>query len=666
MMLDQVGQMAVYTVKAGGSNALVAVKQIMIVLLGIEAGGAGDGRDAYWLQLQAIKHDDSRLVATVLIDDPLLTPEHTANTRIMRYIYQEGDLQPIEYVNAIRGGAVTSEFGLLENFFPVFEADGLKETLFPESGRYLGLDIEKTETRNTDATVPTHVLRLELDPELLIGTGRNAREVEGKRIWTGDDYQYRRFEQADYDEMIEAGINYFRVDLKQEQWVWRRPVFYLANHVDQYPEMFYRANCRGMTMFMDEPAIHQAWYFQAHPEVAVALKGPAGAARMLEARVKESYKKGNYGSNRLFGLLRRKYDMGDLVIEEDHYPAWETMEWSAYYQMKAGLPGVVHECRYTDKADVNVLNAEFDARIPDETVNIFKIKNAFFRGAARIFEGDWGIAIYGQSEQSISPLAVTTAYDMGARNVWYWTSDRLHHLPYAEQLQLTRHLRAHQKKHSRKPLSELRQVAHTAIVMPDGYIMSTYSMYAVSVFHYDRCNEHGLKYRDVLHPAALQVERCIKRNIPFDIVYNDGTPGWQEYDEAIVIDEKGVARWYKKGKLIGDPPLPPRTAEEDSPKPPTIHIRVERDKENPLTIKFVADIDNDGKPAGLRTRDWGTPNWKTIEAVWHVFENPDYPAFATGGSLEHTFAKPGSYRVSAWTCGEHGTVARDELFVVIP
>jgi hypothetical protein len=255
---------------------------------------------------------------------------------------------------------------------------------------------------------------------------------------------------------------------------------------------------------------------------------------------------------------------------------------------------------------------------------------------------------------------------MGARYVWYWTSDRLHHLPYPEQLELTRHLRAHQKTHPRKPLPKLRKAAHNVVVMPDGYVMSTYSMYAVSVFHYDRPNEHGLKYREVLHPAALQVERCVKQNIPFDIVYNDGTPGWQEYDEAVVIDEKGVAKWYKKGKLIGDPPLPSRTVEEDSPKPPTIHIRIERDKDKPLAVKFVADIDNDGKPAGLRTRDWGTPNWKTIEAIWHVFENPDIPAFGIGGELEHTFARPGTYRVSAWTCNDKGTVARDELSVVIP
>ncbi|NLE59745.1 MAG: hypothetical protein GX616_15405, partial [Planctomycetes bacterium] len=208
-LIEQVGQAAVYTVNAGGGAKLNVVRELMIVLLGIEAGAAGDGRDACWLQLQVVKDSGVTLTATVLVDDPLLTFDHTGKARVLRYIYQEGDQRPIEYVNAVRGGAVTPVFGLLPNFFPAFEKNDLGKTLFPDGGKYLGHKIEKKATRKVEANVPRDVLRLELDPEMIVGTGRNCREVEGRRVWTGDDYQYRPFVEADYDEMIDAGINCF-------------------------------------------------------------------------------------------------------------------------------------------------------------------------------------------------------------------------------------------------------------------------------------------------------------------------------------------------------------------------------------------------------------------------------------------------------------------------
>ncbi|HPD30773.1 MAG TPA: hypothetical protein PLL20_12310 [Phycisphaerae bacterium] len=668
-LVEQVGQAAVYVVNAGGGAKLNAVRELMIVLLGIEAGAAGGGRDACWLQLQVVKHNGVTLTATVLVDDPLLTPEHTGKARVLRYIYQEGDHQPIEYVNGIRGGAFTTVFGLLPNFFPAFEKDDLEKTLFPDSGKYLGHKIEKKATRKVDAHVPRNVLRLELDPEMLVGTGRNCREVEGRRVWTGDEYQYRTFEKADYDEMIDAGINYFWVDRRQEEWVRNRPVFFLKWHGNKpdYPEMFYRANCRGISMFMDEPAVHMAWFFQRHGPFTKTLSGPAGAARFLEARVRDDIKTGNYSQLRLHDMLRNQYDLGDMTIRENHYPAWETMEWSVYYQMKAGLPGAVHEGRYTNKADVNVFNAEYDTRIPDTPENNMRIRYAWFRGAARMFKGDWGTAIYGQCEESVAPLAVTMAWDMGARYVWYWTSDRLHHMPYAEQLALTRHLREHARKNPRKPLAELNRAARAVILLPDGYVLTGFHMYETNVFHLDRINEKGLRYRDVLKPAALQMERYLKESIPFDIIYNDGTPGWEEYDEAVIVGEDGSARWYKKGQHVGDPPLPQRTPAELASKAPVIRIRHEQPAADaaPLSVKLIADIDNDGKPVGLRTRDWGTPNWTYMEAFWRVYDDLAEPRFHIGRTLEHTFRKPGAYRITAWTCNEDGVAGRTETTILV-
>ena len=141
-----------------------------------------------------------------------------------------------------------------------------------------------------------------------------------------------------------------------------RPVFYLVSRRPrflEYPEMFYRANCRGTTMFMDEPGVHIVWCARLWMEHMRGFDHPARIARLLETRVRETYESahgyGKYGLDRLLRIA--PFDLGDLSLPETHYPAWETLEWSAYYQMKAGLPGVVHEGRYVLGQYPQVVNA---------------------------------------------------------------------------------------------------------------------------------------------------------------------------------------------------------------------------------------------------------------------------------------------------------------------
>lgn len=672
-LASQVSQAAVYGVRAGGGDGLTVIRELLIVLLGIEAGVAGGGGDAYWLQLQATKVDGAVLTATVLVDDPRLSPARTGNTRVLRYIYQEGHEQPVEYVDAVRGTAVTTVFGLVPNFFPVFDEADLRDTLFPDRGTYLGLPIVKRETRKVTAAVPSDVLRLELDPELIIGTSRNFRDVEGERIWSGEDYTYRRFEQADYEEMIDAGVNHFRVDETQAEWVRRRPVFYVKRPRERflYPEAFYRANWRGMTMYMDEPAVHLAWFFHAHSGLAKSLDGPAAAARMLERLVTRTHADPGDGRMALHNYIQRWFDLGTLTLAEDHYPAWETQAWSAWYQLKAGLSGVVHEGRYINHVEVRMLNAHFDARIPDTPEAPFSIHHAWFRGAARTFGGDWGTSIYGQCERAVAPLALTEAYDRGARYAWFWTSDRRHHVPYAEQLELTRHLRRHARAHPRPPMDTLRDAARAAIVVPDGYVLSDYypivpnALWCTEVFHLDRLNGHGLSYRDVLRPVALQIERYLREDIPFDLLYDDGNPAWRDYEEAVIVSEDGTARWFRDGEPAGTPPEPSRSPAELAIEPPEITI-VDQTSANadPLTIHLTARIENVDGPIGFRSFDWNTQDWEQVEAFWSIYEDPDEPAYRpVGRELHFTFKEPGRYKVRAWTCNEHGMAARDEAWI---
>lgn len=665
-------QAATYKVIGSGSG-LKLISSIMLMI----AGPTPD--DHYWLSLSIEKTDGKRLVASALVDDPHLCPARVASTRVLRYIYQEGDHRPIEYVNAIRGGAVTTPFGLLSRFFPVFSEPDLEGELLPTRGRFLGCAIERTSRKTVDAAeewpIPNGCVTLELDPELLIATSRNVRDTLGDRLWTGEDYAYRRLEKEDYDELIDAGMNYFGVDQEQESILWNRPVFYVVHAPPRkllFPEMFYRANCLGTTMFMDEPGVHMVWFVREWPGMVHTLDHPAQVARLLEDRVRTGLDSAyGYGSRRLEHMLRlAPFDVGDLRVPELHYPAWETMEWSAYYQMKAGLPGVVHEGRYVFGHDPQVTNAEFDARIPCRPESIFLQTYGFLRGAARVFDGDWGTSIYGQSQRDLNPLAMKTAYDMGARYVWFWTSDRLHHVPYEEQVALTRGLRSHARAHPRPPLGELRRAARVAIALPDGYCLRPHRLWDAERFHLDWHNAHGVTLREVLANAARQIERCIREDIPFDLVYADDALAARidKYEEVVFIREDGTMSGRRRGGSVFSVPGPTRTPEEQSARGPELRITAAAHPENPLAVQLTGYLPEGADRVGLKRRKQGEAGWEYWQVLWNVIVSEREGLFAhsqSGDTIDITLPRPGRYWIEGWTCDEQGVATRHRVEVAL-
>lgn len=666
-----VGTTATYSV-AGSGAGLKVISSIMLMLAGVETTEHGD---ACWIQMNLTKTNGDLMRVALLLEDPRLSSENTDDARVLRYIYQEcPDLRPIEYTNAVRGGAVTTVFGLLQNFMPRFEEDQFKDTLFPENGRYAGLKIRRTTAGRLspeDRLEPGEARVLALNPEMLIGTGRNTRDTHGGRIWSDEDYPYRRLNESDYHELIEAGFNLFRVDDEQLEWVRHKPVFYqpvrsTPRHIE-YPERFYRANDYGDTMFMDEPAVHIVWFVQHWPGYFHTYTDPTQFARLLETRVRETHDSEYfYGRNRLESFLRRApYDLGDMTLPEDHYPSWETMEWSAWYQLKAGMPGIVHEGRYVSGEIPQIFNAEFDTRIPTDPESIFLLTYAHFRGAARMFNGDWGTAIYGQAEEEIVPLAMEMAYDMGARYLWFWTSDRLHHVPYEEQVALTRHITTYAKKHPRPPLPELNRAARTAIALPDGYTFRAYWLWDCGSFHIDRINQEGVTYRRVLAAAAGQVERCIREKTPFDLVYDDQAlrARLDEYDEVIIVNKDATVTGIRRGNERFEVP-PPERPDDDIPAP-ELTIRAEpMAGEAPLTVTFSAEVTSRSGRAGTRWRPPGRSDFDYLEMSW-IFYPQDGPARLERTlpdiPVQYTFEKPGNYKVTGFTFDDRGVATRKSL-----
>jgi hypothetical protein len=83
--------------------------------------------------------------------------------------------------------------------------------------QFLGRTYSLAETeRSAPATGLPKARVIELSDDLLVGTSRNARDVDGRRIprrafvedWSLD-YAYRPLDERDLERMLAAGFNYF-------------------------------------------------------------------------------------------------------------------------------------------------------------------------------------------------------------------------------------------------------------------------------------------------------------------------------------------------------------------------------------------------------------------------------------------------------------------------
>jgi hypothetical protein len=206
------------------------------------------------------------------------------------------------------------------------------------------------------------------------------------------------------------------------------------------------------------------------------------------------------------------------------FPTWETLYETTFYQMKGGGSGFVHEGRY-QLADFDRQVARFtDQKRPHTAEEMLQYYYAFLRGGTRPFGKFWGTAIYGQCDTNLAPAAVTRAYDMGARYVWFWTSDHDHHMPWPEQLALARTLKDHAQAHPRPSIYGPPPRFDTAIAIPNGYFLSLDDLWWVRVMDKDGKNEAALKYRRLMQRALAEVHKCMDKKVTFDITVDDGRP----------------------------------------------------------------------------------------------------------------------------------------------
>ena len=316
------------------------------------------------------------------------------------------------------------------------------------------------------------------------------------------------------------------------------------------------------------------------------------------------------------------------------------------------------------------LNMAYQGRIPHTKPNAMALGTAILRGAARNFSKVWGVSFYNASRWPDVVTDMEYAYRKGATHVWLWggwpnvDAD----YPHQYKLALFEQLRDIARRHGPRDMRKLLHAAKAAVVLPPGYTMGINGMLLdTSWLHADRKNKHGLKIRDVLHNAYVEVERLLREGVEFDIAA-DLQFKKTGYDELIYILADGKVRVERGGdvQILDGPRVPKRTDFGPGPKVSATIVRRPLRVDDPLALDVVVELGS-GEVARPRGKDrlGQKPSWSIGQCVLY---RPDGFARPRGVALRganaaktvlrggYTYEKeitaPGKYRVCISTIDE--------------
>jgi hypothetical protein len=451
-----------------------------------------------------------------------------------------------EYRDVNTGEALLPDWADFQrSFLPHPASNSGRNSGVAETCELLGQTLSLAEVKiqaNEPWSAWDNVKLLDLNREILVGNDRDFKDSEGHRIVTSktNDYDYIPLTEEDYRNAIEAGMNIFPVAANHEQWVRSEPVFYLRDATGdpplRYPADLYRANYLGYVMFVDEPAS----LILNRRDLRLAARFPSDLSTLIETWTRTSYLSADsYGVWHLDEALRRQgVNLGDMRLTQSDYPTWDTYPDSTFYELKGGVAGIVEEGRFnTTNFDAKVFAAT-GLKWQHTPLQLLKFDYAMMRGGTRPFGKFWGTAIYGQCEPAIAPLALTTAYEMGARYFWFWTSDHAHHVPWNEQLGLARALKEYAAQHPRPSIYLPQPKRDAVIAIPNGYFLSLRDFQWNQGDDAER-REAGEKFQRVLQRAFTAAHQCFDRGEDFDITINDGHR-LEGYRRIIKIDDKAT------------------------------------------------------------------------------------------------------------------------------
>ncbi len=494
------------------------------------------------------KRDKSFFAIKVYSNWIPLTSLDTKTPKIERYMLIDTNGIAVEYIDKTTGKALLPNFDFLKNFIPNPARNRYQIDGFDVTGSLIGHCLSLNKTGNKAQSVFTDQIKpLAIRSDLIVGTWGNAKD-DGTGKNEKGDYTYIPFSEPDYKLLLSLGTNLFHIgDDNQEKCIIYEPVYFIkhptAKDISAYPEIFYRSTYQGVMNFVDEPAVRMG----KDIKYLDLIKYPQVGAELLRMRVQYKYLIAQDSGRFLTSLAFTKAgcNLGAMTLFQSEMPIWETLCATGFLQVQAGSDGIIEEGRYNLKNTRHTLVLGDNLKITAE--ELVKIHHAFLRGPARCFNTDWGMAIYGQADPQISPIAMTSAYDMGARYIWFWTWDHDHHLPWEQAIKLTKHLNEYTDGKPFRNRQTMSKGAKAAIVMPEGFLpFNPTGMWFSAQLTWDKLNFLGIPNKDIIAPMFHSAISLIRDGIDFDFVIDSPEVDKAGYEELIRINYYGEAIRVKK------------------------------------------------------------------------------------------------------------------------
>jgi hypothetical protein len=365
---------------------------------------------------------------------------------------------------------------------------------------------------------------------------------------------------------------------------------------------------------------------------------------------------------------RPDVDLGDMRFLQQNLFSWETMVSSAAYQLSqreetpAAMvfepPGRVGTSRTLPE-----MNMTYGCQIPPHNPgHLIDILVGFLRGGARLSDKSWGISIYGQVHRADAFGFLTHAYDLGATHFFFWTNHRLACVPHGECLALARNLRAHVENRPLRDLERRRQAAEVAILLPPGYnlghvAMGKGSLWGLGELNLERTNREGVKYRVVMRNFFMEIERCLRLGVAFDLLWD--LPGIDPsgYREVVRVREDGDVEidQGRKHVVLRGARTPPRP----SGMPPGLVLRLSGEEGTvPFEVTGTAQVTEKSAPVyyTLGANPHGVSHNAMV--AWELYgpDEEDYRFFRPPALTPHVVRRGAVAEVKArFAIGRPGT-----------
>lgn len=572
-----IGAEAYYVVSTSVEGQTPPVSKIRITVTGEQEV---DARVLSWWEMIVELRGGGTFGVRILSERmPMTSPDGVGE--IARYLYRDAAGKVVEYREGRTERALLPLLDFRKHFLPRVSIDAHYRNGFASCGGLMGHVLTRVPRMDDlDRVSFDDPIVLTLRSDFIIAASAEIRQPEGT------DYskdKARPYSREDYETMIDAGANLFRPTDALMEWLKYLPVYYQSAPL--LPDSFYRSNYWLPRMYLDEPSVRLGW----SGGIPNNPLGPEQVAEALRQHVAAFFT-----SERL--RVRVKGDLGRMDLIHPNTLSWDTDYWSAWYQLAAGAPAIVHEARYEAHNygwhPKDLFGEEgLDGIGLAEQVNCM---NGFMRGAARAFGGTWGTSGYPEGNPDFRLPAFTRAYDMGARYLWFWT-----HYPsmsFKVQEEIIRGVMKHASRHPRD-FEQANKAAKVGIAFPSGYVFGWNGTWGMER---EQHTLGGASYADISAAGLWEGIFCSLRGVEFDFLVDEARIHEMGYEQLVVVKTDGTTNVIPSRTEI-------RAATDlaltiDDGKVPNVSERMKGDPD--YIVKRTVGVTIDGDLSDWRGADW--------------------------------------------------------------